>query len=183
MHERRYPGSVSALRSPERVAQLEPERVVALCLDGASYKTVLDVGTGSGLFAEVFAAHGLTVSGLDVSLEMVQAAQQHVPGGDFRVGTAELLPYPDGAFDLVFMGVLLHEADDRRQALREAARVATARVAVLEWPYDAAASGPPMAHRISPEQIEALAASAGLRVERTLRLTHTVLVLFSPVEL
>jgi len=34
------------------------------------------------------------------------------------------MPFPDGAFDLVFMGLLLHEADDNLAALREAQRVA-----------------------------------------------------------
>lgn len=93
MHEKRFDGSIERLRSPERVARLEVERVVSLCLESEELKSVLDVGVGSGLFAEAFAKHGLQVAGVDVNPEMVVAARQFVPQGDFREATAEALPF------------------------------------------------------------------------------------------
>src|SRR4030042_1358759 len=50
MHEKRFSGDINRLRSAERVERLEVERVIQLCLEGGSFKGVLDVGTGSGLF-------------------------------------------------------------------------------------------------------------------------------------
>ncbi len=177
MHDRRFPGGPGFLRDPRRVAALEPERVVDLCLGGIAPASVLDVGTGSGLFAGVFARRGLTAAGVDVRPDMVDAARQNVPEGEFRLAPAEVLPYPDGAFDLVFMGVVLHEADDRLKALGEAARVARLRIAVLEWPYEDASYGPPRRHRLTEEQIGGWALQLGfLKVDVT-RLEHTVLFL------
>ena len=118
------------------------ERVTSLALEGlAGVKVVLDVGTGTGLFAGQFAASGLQVTGLDADPEMLPA-QQFVPGGIFREGVAEKLPFPDGSFDLVFMGLLLHEADDILSA-SGSTRVFRMRLAVLEWPDEEQSFGPP----------------------------------------
>jgi ubiquinone/menaquinone biosynthesis C-methylase UbiE len=114
------------------------------------------VGTGTGLFAEQFAKKGLQVTGLDANPEMLPAAQQYVPSGTFQEGIAEKLPFPDGSFDLVFMGLLLHETDDILAALREAHRVALQRVAILEWPDEEQPFGPPREHRLSYEKIALL---------------------------
>ena len=65
MHEKRFDGGIERLRAPERVARLEVERVVDLCLEGVEIKNVLDVGTGSGLFAGAFFERGLEVAGID----------------------------------------------------------------------------------------------------------------------
>ncbi len=178
MHERRFEGDIQRLRSPQRVERLEVSRVVDVCLEGIKAKNLLDIGAGSGLFAQAFAGRGLTVAGIDANPEMVEAARGFVPEGDFRLAEAELLPYPDEAFDLAFMGVLLHEADDPGKALSEACRVARQRVAVLEWPYRADEYPPPLAHRLSPEKVFDLAQSAGISAPETRDLIHTVLYLF-----
>jgi 2-polyprenyl-3-methyl-5-hydroxy-6-metoxy-1,4-benzoquinol methylase len=113
MHERRFNREIERLRDPERVARMEVERVVSCALEGLNAaRTVLDVGTGSGLFAEQFVKSGLTVTGLDANAEMLRVAKQYVPLGTFKEGAAEQLPFPEGSFDLVFMGLLLHEADE-----------------------------------------------------------------------
>ena len=162
MHERRFNREIERLRDPERVARMEVERVINLSLESLDrVQTVLDVGTGSGLFAEAFAGRGLKVSGLDANPDMLPAAQQYVPSGTFPEGTAEKLPFPDGSFDLVFMGLLLHETDDPLAAIKEAYRVAVQRVAVLEWPYEDQPIGPPLADRIPFERIADFARQAG----------------------
>ena len=179
MHERRYNHAVERLRDADRVERLEVERVTRLALEGLPVvKSVLDIGTGTGLFAQQFAALGLQVTGLDVNPEMLEAARQHVPGGVFKEGVAEKLPFPDGSFDLVFMGLLLHETDDRQAALREARRVATRRLAVLEWPEEESSFGPQHEHRLSFETIRLLAQQAGFRESQSTRLNNVVLYLF-----
>lgn len=178
MHERRFEGDIQHLRDPQRLERLEVSRVIDLCLKGIEAHSLLDIGTGSGLFAEGFAKRGLSVAGIDANREMVEAAREFVPEGDFRQAEAESLPYPDEAFDLAFMGVLLHEADEPVKALSEARRVARMRVAVLEWPYREDEFPPPSAHRLSPEKVAALAQSAGLGEPDTYELSHTILYIF-----
>ncbi len=171
-HERRFRGEADRLRSDDRLARLEVPRVVALCLEGLTRPRVLDVGTGTGVFAEAFAAAGLEVVGLDPNAELLAIARAHAPGADFERGTAEALPFPDRSFDLVFLGHVLHETDEPLRALEEARRVARARVAVLEWPYEEQEQGPPLAHRLRIDTVLNLAARAGFAGPEHHRLTH-----------
>ena len=175
MHEKRFEGDISRLRSAERVERLEVERVVGLCMENDQAKNMLDIGVGTALFAEAFAQHGLKVAGVDANPEMLPVAAQYVPAGDFRQATAEALPWPDGSFDLVFLGVLLHEADDTLQALKEARRVARQRVCILEWPYRDGVFGPPLADRLNPDDLIVLFQKAGYHKWRVVELTDTVL--------
>lgn len=176
MHEKRYNREVERLRDPERVARLEVERVVRLALEGLNAPhTILDVGMGSGVFSEQFAVKGLQVTGVDVNPEMLPAAREYVPSGIFQEGIAEKLPFPDGSFNLVFMGLLLHETDDPLAALREACRVIVQRLVILEWPDEEQPIGPPREHRISDEKIRSLAHEAGFTKIDLTRLENLVL--------
>ncbi|MEI6045478.1 MAG: class I SAM-dependent methyltransferase [Chloroflexota bacterium] len=176
-HENKKFTNVERLRSPERLGRLELERVIELCLagEGDKLQKVLDVGTGSAVFAEAFANKGLEVTGVDENPEMLEAALRFVPQADLRQASAEALPFSEGEFDLVFLGMVLHEVDDPVKTLEEARRVAKTRVAVLEWPYREEEMGPPLAHRLKPETVAELARQAGLSRLETLPLSHLVL--------
>lgn len=175
-HERRFNREIERLRDPDRITRLEVDRVVNLALEKVKeVKTVLDVGTGSGLFAEQFALQGLQVTGLDVNPEMLPAAQQHVPSGIFQEGVAEKLPFPNGSFDLLFMGLLLHETDDLQAALSEAYRVTRQRLTILEWPDEDQSFGPPRYHRLAYEKIVTAAKQAGFEEVEQIRLENLVL--------
>ena len=167
MNERRFGGEIERLRAPQRLERLEVERVVGLCLEGlVNAESALDIGTGSGIFAEAFAAKGLQIAGIDLRDDMLEAARSYVPTGDFRLAHMEKLPFADKNFDLAFMGHVLHEADDVLMALQEARRVVKRRVVVLEWPYAVQEFGPPLEHRLKDETIRAKALGAGFtRVE------------------
>jgi ubiquinone/menaquinone biosynthesis C-methylase UbiE len=166
-HERRFNGAADRLRAHDRVARLEVPRVVALSLEGLTVENVLDVGTGTGIFAEAFANSGLAVTGIDTNAELLARAREYAPGARFKEAPAEELPFEEGAFDLVFLGHVLHETDDPLAALREARRVARQRVAILEWPYREQPYGPPLGHRIAPTAVVDLAARASFsQVER-----------------
>jgi ubiquinone/menaquinone biosynthesis C-methylase UbiE len=160
-HARRFPLGSEKLRTPERLALLERERVMRLCTDGAHLLSALDVGTGTGVFAETFADASLRVTGIDPNARFLDVARRLVPGVEFLEGVAEHLPFQDASFDLVFLGQVLHETDDPAAALGEARRVALKRVALLEWPYQSEEIGPPLAHRIESSKILELAKSAG----------------------
>ena len=161
-HERRYKGGADRLRSAERLAMLEIPRVAELCLAGRSLLSVLDLGTGTGVFAEAFAARAMQVTGIDLNHELLEEARSRVPSATFLEAAAESLPFPDRAFDLLFLGLLLHEVDDPLALLKEARRIARIRVAILEWPFRESPNGPPLAHRLKEETIAELAREAGL---------------------
>src|SRR5512147_1760615 len=133
-HGHRF-NDIERLRSPERMERLEVDRVVDLALEGNPLQSIIDIGTGSGIFAEAFASRGLAVTGIDANPEMPEAARRYVPGSHFQQGTAESIPYLDGSFDLTFMCLVLHDTDGLLKALQEAYRVINARLAILEWPY------------------------------------------------
>jgi ubiquinone/menaquinone biosynthesis C-methylase UbiE len=180
MHDRHFHGEPARLRSPERVLLLEVDRVVALSLDGIVASTMLDVGTGSGLFAEAFANKGLEVTGIDDSREMVDAAQNHVPQGHFWQARAEDLPFSDKAFDLVFLSLVLHETISPVQALKEARRVAQHRVVILEWPYKDEEQGPPQTDRLEPNMVARFAREAGFQACEEKPLSRMIFYLLTP---
>lgn len=175
MHERRFHGQAERLRSAQRLELVEVERVVGLCLEGLEVETVLDVGTGTGVFAEAFSQQGLVVTAIDVNPDLLEIARRYAPQATFRQAPAEAIPFLDQSFDLVFLGHVLHEADERPRALQEARRVARQRVVVLEWPYLEEEPGPALEHRLKPEEMLQLASQAGFEAVETLQLRHMVL--------
>jgi ubiquinone/menaquinone biosynthesis C-methylase UbiE len=171
-HKRRFHGDAERLRSAERIALLEVDRVVTLTVEGLGAPRVLDVGTGTGVFAEAFAARGIAVTGIDSNGGLLQVARQLVPMAEFKQAAAEAIPYGDGAFEVVFLGHVLHETDEPVRALNEARRVATERVVVMEWPYLKEEQGPPLEHRLTQEATIKMAGLAGLVQVEVLKLTH-----------
>jgi SAM-dependent methyltransferase len=96
--------------------------VVGLVGDGPG--ELLDAGMGAGRLVSELAAHGWTVSGIDASSEMVDAARYRLPDAAdrFHVGPIEQLPFPDASFDVATAtGVL--EYTLVTPALAEIARV------------------------------------------------------------
>jgi ubiquinone/menaquinone biosynthesis C-methylase UbiE len=174
MHEKRFEGDISRLRNPERIARLDVEWVVSLCLERVKIKNVLDIGTGTGVFAEAFAKRGVSVWGMDVNYKMLPAARSYVPLGDFSVAAAEMLPCADASFDLVFLGLLLHESDERVQVLRESNRVARIRVGILEWAHREEDFGAPLVHRLAPENLIKMARESGFRKIEEIPMTKLI---------
>lgn len=99
---------------------------------------VLDVGCGSGEFLALVGQVGAAAAGCDPAPDMIALARSRAPGADVRPGSAERIPWPDDAFDVVTAFNALHFADDPFGALTEAARVAVAGglVAVANWAED-----------------------------------------------
>lgn len=179
-NERTFKGTIEKLNSPERRAMLEVERVVELCLEQLYVTKVLDIGCGSGIFAEAFALRNITVVGIDSNPEMVTFAKDHVTDASFREASAESLPFADKSFDIVFMGHLLHESDAPGSVLAEARRVAKYRVAILEWPHRTEAFGPPLDHRMEAEAIKRLAHKAKFIQFQKFELQHMAFYRMTP---
>jgi SAM-dependent methyltransferase len=112
---------------------------------------VLDAGCGSGLFAELIAAHGCEIVGLDASEALLAIARRRNPGVSFHHGDLEALPFPGEHVDIVTGINAFQYADDPRQALIEARRVTRrgGHVVVATWG--------------SPERCEAAAAIVAMK--------------------
>ena len=87
---------------------------------------VVDLGTGTGSLARLFAAHGCVVTGVDVAGPLLAQAQRlDQEAGveiDYVESPAEATGLPDGAFDVVSAGQCWHWFD-RPTAAREARRL------------------------------------------------------------
>lgn len=88
---------------------------------------VLDVGCGGGLLAEEIASMGLDVTGIDPSEQAIEVARAHaLENGlaiDYRVGSAERLPFENGSFRIVTCCDVLEHIPDWELVLGEIARV------------------------------------------------------------
>ncbi len=96
---------------------------------------LLDLGCGTGGFCAFAARRGAIVHGLDSDADAIAQALGAVPGGDFRLGLMEALPWADGSFDVVTGLNALQYALDPELALAEAGRVTrrTGRIAICKW--------------------------------------------------
>ncbi|MBI5444408.1 MAG: methyltransferase domain-containing protein [Deltaproteobacteria bacterium] len=81
-----YKGKAERLHAPERLARLEVDRVVSLAREGLTLGSVLDIGTGTGIFAEAFSLLGLKVSGIDSNAGLLEVARARLPGLEFVEG-------------------------------------------------------------------------------------------------
>lgn len=179
MNEKRFSGEPERLRRTERRTLLEIDKVVDHLLSGQKISSVLDVGTGTGLFAEEFALRQLKVTGVDCNHKYLKIADEMVSDGIFKQAVAEALPFAKASFDLVFMGHVLHETDDPQKAVDEAFRVSRKLFAVLEWPYLEQEKGPPLHHRIRSQQIKDYGLAAGFAHCDLIELKHMHLFIFN----
>ena len=175
MNERVFNQNFDRLRSAERVERLNVNQIVDNCLSGGNIKSILDIGTGTGLFAEKFHEKGIKVAGVDVNPSYIEEAKKYLPNAEFKVSEAENLPFGDSSFDAVFFGVVLHEVDDFNKTLAEAKRVSRLKAFILEWQYKTEDFGPPIEHRLKPQFVEELSKENGFKNFKEVKLDKLVL--------
>ncbi len=107
---------------------------------GASLGRLLDIGTGTGRMAELFAPLADHTVAFDKSPEMLRIARarlQHFPADKVELvqGDFTALPFADGSFDTLLFHQVLHYAQAPEFALAEAARVTRpgGRIAIVDF--------------------------------------------------
>jgi len=88
---------------------------------------VLDIGTGPGIIALLLADMGHSVTGMDLSEDMLKKARENAGRLNlqvqFKQGDAENIPFEDGSFDAVVNRHVLWTLPDPHKALTEWKRV------------------------------------------------------------
>ncbi len=119
---------------------VEAALVAALNRGGQALGALLDVGTGTGRMAELFAPRAAHITALDNSPEMLRIARarlQNLPSGtvDLVQGDFSALPFDAATFDTVLFHQVLHYAQEPEAVLAEAARVTCpgGRIAIIDF--------------------------------------------------
>jgi ubiquinone/menaquinone biosynthesis C-methylase UbiE len=92
---------------------------------------VLDVATGPGFLAMLFAERVAEVVGIDLTPAMLKRAEanraaRNLGNVQFKEGDAESLPFPDASFDIATCGSAFHHFPDVWRVLGEMVRVTRA---------------------------------------------------------
>jgi len=128
------------LHSPDEPVEQALAKVLGAMSADGDLGALLDVGTGTGRMAELFAPRSAHVTAFDKSPEMLRIARarlQHLPTDRVELvkGDFTRLPFADARFDTVLFHQVLHYAQEPEAVLAEAARVARpgGRIAVVDF--------------------------------------------------
>ncbi len=110
------------------VADEAVEAAIRAALADKPFRSVLDLGTGTGRMLELLGPELERGLGIDLSLDMLSLARARLDRAGLRhcsVRQGEIydLPLPRNSFDVVIIHQVLHYLDDGARAIREAARV------------------------------------------------------------
>jgi ubiquinone/menaquinone biosynthesis C-methylase UbiE len=102
-----------------------PLAALRLALGTLEHKRVLDVGCGGGALVRALLDAGASAAGIDPNPIALAEAGKIAPAGNFRVASAEKIPFPDHTFDAVVIVNSLHHVpvSSMDKALDEFARV------------------------------------------------------------
>jgi len=110
------------------VADEDVEAEITAALADRPFRSVLDLGTGTGRMLELLGGEVERGLGIDLSPDMLALARARLDRAGLRhcsvrQGDIYDLPLPRDSFDVVIIHQVLHYLDDGARAIREAARV------------------------------------------------------------
>src|SRR5690242_7436465 len=110
------------------VADEAVEDAIRAALSDKPFRSLLDLGTGTGRMLEMFGPEIERGLGLDLSLDMLLLARDRLERAGLRncsvrQGDIYDLPLANDSFDVVIIHQVLHFLDDGGRAVKEAARV------------------------------------------------------------
>jgi ubiquinone/menaquinone biosynthesis C-methylase UbiE len=159
------------------VADDAVEAAIRAALADRPFRSLLDLGTGTGRMLELFGPDIERGLGLDLSLDMLSLARTRLDRAGLRhcsvrQGDIYDLALPKDTFDVVIVHQVLHFLDDAARAIAEAARVLRpgGRLLVVDFaPHDLEFLRDEHAHRrlgFAPDAVAQWMAAAGLDVIR-----------------
>jgi ubiquinone/menaquinone biosynthesis C-methylase UbiE len=99
-------------------------RAVARMIPSGPIESVIDVGCGTGDYAQLFDARRTRYLGIDISENMVAECRRLFPAHHFKVADGDVIDAPQASYDLVLSIGVLEYLTDPAQHLGELARVA-----------------------------------------------------------
>lgn len=81
-------------------------------------QSVLDIGIGTGAFAERLEKQGATITGIDPSAKMLERCRELHANYQLEIGSFTDIPFEDGQFEAIVASFAFHEvAVDQREAV------------------------------------------------------------------
>jgi ubiquinone/menaquinone biosynthesis C-methylase UbiE len=151
------------------------EKAIVTALAGKPFRSLLDLGTGTGRMLELFGPQIERGLGIDLSLDMLLLARARLERlglkhCSVRQGDIYDLSVARDSFDVIIIHQVLHYLDDGARAIREAARLLapSGRLLVVDFaPHDLEFLREEHAHRrlgFTQETVSQWLAAAGLDV-------------------
>lgn len=111
--------------TPEGYSFRERKRLALEMLGAVKNKSILDVGSGPGIFMEELLSKGAIITAVDIAPGMIELLKKRFrnPRLQSKLGDIENLSYKDESFDCVTALGVLEYLDSDRPALKEIARV------------------------------------------------------------
>lgn len=149
------------------------EKAIRAAFADMPFRSLLDLGTGTGRMLELFGPEIERGLGIDMSLDMLQFARARLDRAGLRncsVRQGDLydLPLANDTFDVVILHQVLHFLEDGARAIQEAARVLRpgGRLLVVDFaPHEEEFLREQYAHRrlgFAPETVTQWMRAAGL---------------------
>ena len=149
------------------------EEAIRAALADKPFRSLLDLGTGTGRMLELFGPEIERGLGLDLSLDMLLLARDRLERAGLkncsvRQGDIYDLPLTNDSFDVVILHQVLHFLDDGARAIHEAARVLRpgGRLLVIDFaPHEQEFLREQFAHRrlgFAPETVTQWITASGL---------------------
>ena len=150
------------------------EKAIRAALADLPFRSLLDLGTGTGRMLELFGPEIERGLGIDLSLDMLQLARDRLERAKLRncsVRQGDLydLPLGNDSFDVVILHQVLHFLEDGARAIHEAARVLRpgGRLLVVDFaPHEEEFLREQFAHRrlgFAPETVTQWMKASGLK--------------------
>jgi len=152
---------------------LAPAEPIISAFGASSGETWAEIGAGTGYFVIPLSSRVEKVLALDLSEQMLELLNNNLRKAgivnveSFLSGESSL-PLEDESADVVLLAYVLHEVDEPERFLGEVARVTRSggRLCIVDY-TKSGIFGPPKQYRLTPSQINGMAARAGYVQGRT----------------
>jgi len=162
--------NLNKLENPVRIAELSPEKTLKrIGLDEKD--VVVDIGAGSGIFT--ISAAKMTVNSVyafDINSEFLEIIDEKARKEGLDNVVAMKVSdtgynLKENIADLVLMSTVLHEIADKATLLDEIKRIMkdTGKLAIIEFHKRETTMGPPVAHRLSKDEVATICGKHGFK--------------------
>ncbi len=161
---------VEVLESPERLQFLNPD--VILDKVGLRKEMVLaDLGCGTGYFTIPASRRVKKVFALDVQQGMLnilrdKIEEQQISNIEAILSEEARIPLPDSSVDVLLMGNVFHELEDRNAILNEVKRILSikGKLVIVDWLKIEMDFGPPVEERLTADEVVSICEDNGFEV-------------------